>query len=73
MTENDAVEAYLDFLGDMYAGMYNASGRAYPDVSAQGLRVEIVVDDGTGLADGTCESSQKRRQMLLITDPCVSV
>ncbi|KAJ4467466.1 subtilisin-like protein [Lentinula edodes] len=53
----DAVNAYIAKLGTTYAGLYNASGRAYPDVSAQGERVEIVVDGSTGLVAGTSCSS----------------
>ncbi|KAK3068227.1 hypothetical protein LTR53_014373 [Teratosphaeriaceae sp. CCFEE 6253] len=32
----DAVTGYLAKIGDLYAGLYNTSGRAYPDVAAQG-------------------------------------
>lgn len=53
--EDSAVEAYLDFLGDTNAGKFNVSGRAYPDVAAQGQRVEIVDGGRTGLVAGTCE------------------
>jgi tripeptidyl-peptidase I len=53
----DAVNAYLTKLGSTNKGLYNASGRAYPDVSAQGERLEIVVDGETGLVGGTSCSS----------------
>ncbi|KAJ6630336.1 subtilisin-like protein [Mycena sp. CBHHK59/15] len=52
-----AVEAYLAKLGTQFKGLYNASGRAYPDVSAIGQRVEIVVGGRTGLVAGTSCSS----------------
>lgn len=55
-TEDSAVEGYLDFLGNTNAGKFNVSGRAYPDVAAQGERVEIVDAGRTGLVAGTCES-----------------
>ncbi|KZT71778.1 family S53 protease [Daedalea quercina L-15889] len=32
--QDAAVSSYLDILGDINAGLYNASGRAYPDVAA---------------------------------------
>ncbi|CCM03028.1 uncharacterized protein FIBRA_05145 [Fibroporia radiculosa] len=35
--QNSAVETYLEYLGNTYSGLYNASGRGYPDVSAQGV------------------------------------
>ncbi|EIW75859.1 tripeptidyl peptidase A [Coniophora puteana RWD-64-598 SS2] len=37
------VDSYLSELGDKYAGMYNASGRAYPDVSAQGVNYLVYI------------------------------
>lgn len=36
--QTDAVEAYLTKLGSEFSGRFNRSGRAYPDVSAQGQR-----------------------------------
>jgi tripeptidyl-peptidase-1 len=53
----DAVQAYLAKLGNTNKGLFNASGRAYPDVSAQGNNIEIVVDGETGLVAGTSCSS----------------
>ncbi|KAJ3728737.1 subtilisin-like protein [Lentinula raphanica] len=69
----DAVNAYIAFLGDTYAGLYNASGRAYPDVSAQGERVEIVVDGETGLVAGTsCSSPIFSSVIALLNDELLS-
>jgi tripeptidyl-peptidase-1 len=31
------VASYIDDLGDLYKGLYNTTGRGYPDLSAQGL------------------------------------
>jgi len=31
-----AVNQYIDNIGDLYAGLYNRTGRGYPDVAAQG-------------------------------------
>ncbi|TFY67410.1 hypothetical protein EVJ58_g1640 [Rhodofomes roseus] len=53
--------AVTKYLGELapgtYAGLYNASGRAYPDVSAEGVNFTIVWDLETGLVDGTSCSS----------------
>lgn len=38
----DAVQTYFDSIGDANAGLYNSSGRGYPDVSAIGYNVDIV-------------------------------
>ncbi|EIW73981.1 subtilisin-like protein [Coniophora puteana RWD-64-598 SS2] len=39
--QNQAVQDYLAYLGDEYTGLYNSSGRGYPDVSAQGVNFFI--------------------------------
>ncbi|KAJ6606083.1 subtilisin-like protein [Mycena vulgaris] len=52
-----AVNAYLAKLGTQFKGLYNASGRAYPDVSAIGQKVSIVQRGRTGLVAGTSCSS----------------
>ncbi|KAJ7490986.1 subtilisin-like protein [Mycena latifolia] len=56
-TEATAVNGYLTKLGTQFSGLYNASGRAYPDISAIGQRVEIVERGRTGLVAGTSCSS----------------
>jgi tripeptidyl-peptidase-1 len=48
-----AVTEYLNSLGSQYNGRFNRSGRAYPDVSAQGESVYIVVKGEGLLVDGT--------------------
>ncbi|KZT68037.1 tripeptidyl peptidase A [Daedalea quercina L-15889] len=49
-----AVTKYLSELAPgTYAGLYNASGRAFPDVAAAGVNYTIVWDTETGLVDGT--------------------
>lgn len=40
----DAVNGYLEKIGDLHAGLYNRSGRTYPDVAAQGVRIAIVTE-----------------------------
>ncbi|KAF5314952.1 hypothetical protein D9619_007616 [Psilocybe cf. subviscida] len=52
-----AVSSYLTALGSTNSGKFNTSGRAFPDVSAQGENVEIVVGGQTGLVAGTSCSS----------------
>ncbi|KAI0321293.1 family S53 protease [Amylostereum chailletii] len=55
--QSAAVTAYLDTLGITDSGLYNASGRAFPDVSALGVDVTIVVNGETGTVEGTSCSS----------------
>jgi tripeptidyl-peptidase-1 len=52
-----AVTSYLNALGTTNSGKFNPSGRAFPDVSAQGNNVEIVVGGRGGLVGGTSCSS----------------
>lgn len=53
----NAVASYLNTLGSTNSGKFNRNGRAFPDVSAQGENVEIVVGGKTGLVAGTSCSS----------------
>ncbi|KAF7365748.1 Family S53 protease [Mycena venus] len=55
--QSSAVSAFLTAQGTTNKGLFNASGRGYPDVSAQGENVEIVSDGQTGTVAGTSCSS----------------
>lgn len=54
--QDDAVPAYLDRLGDRWAGLYNREGRGFPDVAAQGARFRVV-DKGTQILVGGTSAS----------------
>jgi len=55
--DSDVVAEYIDSLDGEFDGLYNKSGRAYPDVSAQGYRY-IVIYGGTVVSlDGTSASA----------------
>ncbi|RPD75592.1 family S53 protease-like protein [Lentinus tigrinus ALCF2SS1-7] len=63
------VESYLKALGDTNTGLFNASGRAYPDVSFQGVDFPIVQDGQLNVLDGTSASSPGFASMVaLIND-----
>ncbi|EJT98953.1 subtilisin-like protein [Dacryopinax primogenitus] len=67
--QDSAVEAYLSTLNGSYAGMYNSSGRAYPDVSAQGQNYVVYVSGQPGLVDGTsCSTPTFASIILLLND-----
>ncbi|KAH9837729.1 peptidase S8/S53 domain-containing protein [Rhodofomes roseus] len=56
--QDTAVTKYLDALApETYAGLYNPSGRASPDVSAEGVNFTVVWELETMLVDGTSCSS----------------
>jgi tripeptidyl-peptidase-1 len=47
------VQLYLDDLGSTNAGLFNASGRGYPDVSAYGQNMSMVTGGANILEAGT--------------------
>lgn len=55
--QDAAVAAYVASLGGRDAAYYNASGRGYPDLAAQGLADVVVWDGGFGTVGGTSASS----------------
>ena len=64
-----AVSTYLSALGSTNSGKYNASGRGFPDVSAQGENVEIAWDAEFGTVDGTsCASPIFASVIALLND-----
>jgi tripeptidyl-peptidase-1 len=51
------VKSYISSLGTTYSGKYNATGRGFPDIAAQGQNVEIVNAGSLGGVAGTSCSS----------------
>ncbi|KDQ49683.1 hypothetical protein JAAARDRAFT_200608 [Jaapia argillacea MUCL 33604] len=51
--QSAAVAQYLDTIGSLNAGKYNATSRAFPDVSAQGTNVGFAIDGAASLMTGT--------------------
>lgn len=55
--QDSAVTAYTKGLGKEFAGLYNASGRGYPDISAQGQRFATIWNGSLLVLDGTSAST----------------
>ncbi|OAA48062.1 tripeptidyl peptidase [Beauveria brongniartii RCEF 3172] len=55
--QDKAVAQYLEKLGDRHKGLYNAEGRAYPDVAAMGYRIVTIWNGKTKVVDGTSASA----------------
>lgn len=55
--QESTVNAYIDSLNGLYNGLYNKSGRGYPDVSAQGNHDAIVWGGNITTVGGTSASS----------------
>ncbi|KAF9371354.1 hypothetical protein CPB97_002019, partial [Podila verticillata] len=51
------VTGYLDQLGTTYAGRFNRTGRAYPDISAQGENIVIAYRGQLAMVEGTSASA----------------
>ncbi|KAJ7809076.1 family S53 protease [Mycena olivaceomarginata] len=73
----DAVAGYLKALGSTNNGLFNASGRGYPDVSAPGMRggenVQIVSGGKTsGVAGTSCSSPIFASVIGLINDELIA-
>ncbi|KAH9857435.1 family S53 protease [Lenzites betulinus] len=68
-----AVKTYLTALGTTNSGKFNTSGRAFPDVSTQGVDFEIVVDGRTEGVDGTsCASPTFAAIISLVNDQLIA-
>lgn len=55
--QDAVVEKYIASLDGKYAAYYNSSGRAYPDVAAQGLADVVVWNNKFGSVGGTSAAS----------------
>ncbi|KAI5892804.1 subtilisin-like protein [Schizophyllum commune H4-8] len=54
--QNSAVSSYLAQLGGTNAGLFNTTGRAFPDVAAQGEKI-VIVNGGQGYYIGGTSAS----------------
>ena len=71
--QSSVVKSYLSSIGSTNSGKFNMSGRAYPDVSAMGMNVEIVLDGAVGTVDGTsCSSPIFASVIALMNDALLS-
>ncbi|EPS94287.1 hypothetical protein FOMPIDRAFT_1134693 [Fomitopsis schrenkii] len=67
------VKAYLASIGTEYSGLYNASGRGFPDVSTQGENFIIGYDGAFYTVDGTsCASPTFASVVALLNDELLS-
>ncbi|KAL9051144.1 MAG: hypothetical protein Q9162_006216 [Coniocarpon cinnabarinum] len=71
--QSSQVNAYVTSLGTEYAGLYNSSGRAYPDIAAQGQTFVTIYKGQTVLLDGTSASSPTAASVIaLVNDALVA-
>lgn len=63
----------MSALGTQFSGLYNTTGRGYPDVAAMGNNIEIVVAGKGGLVAGTDASAPIFASIIgLLNDELVS-
>ncbi|KAF8972690.1 peptidase S8/S53 domain-containing protein [Flammula alnicola] len=55
--QSTAVNTFVTGLGTKFSGLFNKTGRAYPDVSAQGQGFQVIVGGSTESVAGTSASS----------------
>ncbi|KAL7623014.1 Tripeptidyl-peptidase sed2 [Parahypoxylon ruwenzoriense] len=55
--QEKAVAAYLDRIGDTFQGLYNPTGRGFPDVAAQGRNFSVVTKGRLIKVGGTSASA----------------
>ncbi|KZT64349.1 subtilisin-like protein [Daedalea quercina L-15889] len=69
----NAVSGYLDYLGSTYSGLYNASGRGFPDVATQAQDFEIVTGGAAEPVSGTsCASPTFASIISLLNDELIA-
>ncbi|KAF5392196.1 hypothetical protein D9757_001522 [Collybiopsis confluens] len=71
--QEEAVTVFLDNLGDTFTGLYNASGRGFPDIAAQSHNVEIITGGETVYINGTsCSGPIFASMVALVNDRLIA-
>jgi len=66
--QDQAVNGYLKKIGNLHQGLYNTTGRAYPDIAAQGYHFDIVYAGKNILVDGTSAASPAAAGVLTLVN-----
>ena len=66
--DNKVVQNYISSLGTQFAGLYNKSGRGYPDISAQGQHFVTIWNGSIVLLDGTSASTPTAAAVLSLVN-----
>lgn len=71
--QKEVVGAYVKSLNGLYDGLYNKSGRAYPDISAQGQRFTTIWNGTIAVLDGTSASTPTASAIIaLVNDALIA-
>lgn len=68
-----AVSTYLSALGSTNSGKFNKTGRAFPDISTQGVDFEVVIDGSVeGVSGTSCASPTLASIISLLNDQLIA-
>ncbi|KAJ7058549.1 subtilisin-like protein [Mycena amicta] len=71
--QKGAVDTYISNLNGAYSGLFNTTGRGFPDVSAEGVNFVVISGNFTGLVSGTSASSPVFASVIaLLNDELIS-
>ncbi|KAI0291849.1 subtilisin-like protein [Russula brevipes] len=71
--QKNAVSSYLRQLGTKYSGLFNHTGRAYPDISSHGVNCTAVINQKFHRVDGTsCSAPTVAGVISLLNDVLIS-
>jgi len=71
--QDAAVSAYVKGLGTQFAGLYNASGRGYPDIAAQGYHYSTIWNGALNPLDGTSAATPTAAAVIsLVNDALIA-
>lgn len=71
--DNKVVKNYISSLGGEFAGLFNTSGRGYPDISAQGQSFVTIWNGSIVLLDGTSASTPTASSVIsLVNDALIA-
>ncbi|KAI0331225.1 subtilisin-like protein [Cubamyces sp. BRFM 1775] len=69
--QNDSVNAYLHTLGNTNSGLFNPSGRAYPDIAAQAQNFQVFINGQVVNVDGTSAASPTVASVIALVNDAI--
>ena len=69
--QNASVSAYLQTLGNTNSGLFNSSGRAYPDIAAQAQNFQIFINGQVLNVDGTSAASPTVASIIALVNDAI--
>ncbi|KAK2465767.1 hypothetical protein APHAL10511_002311 [Amanita phalloides] len=69
--QKNAVDGYLDQIGSLYEDHFDRNGRAYPDISAQGENIFIVLNQNHKFTGGTSASTPINASIITLLNDCL--